>query len=59
MHIYVFNACLIAAWLLVSLGAGVISLAAGLITAGAVLAAITLFMAVRYGLYTPERKDRA
>lgn len=42
MHKHVYNGTMLAAWLLISAGAGMIYLPAGLITAGVLLIAILL-----------------
>jgi len=45
MRPLVFNACLLAGWALVSVGAGLWSIPAGLVTAGALLIALTIVVA--------------
>lgn len=45
MHRHVYNACLLTGWALVSVGAGLVYLPAGLITAGSLLLGLTLFSA--------------
>jgi hypothetical protein len=42
MHRHVYNGCLLAGWALVSVGAGMVYVPAGLITAGVLLIACTL-----------------
>lgn len=43
MHRHVYNACVLLGWALVSVGAGMVYLPAGLIAAGALLLVLTLF----------------
>lgn len=42
MNRHIYNGCLLAGWALVSVGAGLVWLPAGLITAGALLLGLTL-----------------
>ena len=42
MSRYVYNGCMLAGWALVSVGAGMVYLPAGLITAGVLLIGMTL-----------------
>lgn len=50
MKIEVFNACLLAGWFLLTLGGILYSPAAGLLIAGIALIALTLFVALRFGV---------
>jgi hypothetical protein len=43
MNRHVYNACMLCGWALISAGAGLVYLPAGLITAGALLLVLTLF----------------
>lgn len=51
MKVSVFNACLIAAWLLASAGGIILNLGAGLAASGVLLAALTVVVAARFGVY--------
>lgn len=51
MSIKIFNICLLAAWLLIAIGAACFSVPAGLMVAGAILLALTLYIGAKFGLY--------
>jgi hypothetical protein len=64
MSLNIFNACLLAGLLLLSIGAFLIGAAAGFIASGVSLIALTIYVAKRFGVYAPkplsaEEKDRA
>jgi hypothetical protein len=56
MKIEVFNACLLAGWFLLTLGGILWTPAAGLLIAGVALIALTLFLALRFGIVNAAPK---
>ncbi len=61
MNIHIFNGCLLGGWFLLTLGGILMNPAAGLITGGVALVALTLLIALRYGIYDgrPKKEDKA
>lgn len=51
MNAKVFNACLLAGWLFITLGGILYRPDAGLLVGGVALIALTLFVALRFGVY--------
>ena len=58
MNLLTFNIALLLGWLLASAGGIWLNVGAGLLLAGLLLIALTLFSARRFGLYLPGQ-DRA
>lgn len=58
MNLNVFNGCLIAAWLMITVGAACIYLPAGLLTGGVALVSLTLFVGARFGVYQQDEKTK-
>lgn len=52
MNVHVLNVSLLLGWLLVSLGAGLLNLAAGMITSGALLLVLAISVARVVGVYS-------
>ena len=52
-----FNACLLAGWLMIVLGLALWSVAAALVVGGALLMAVTLLLAFRAGVCTPAKEE--
>lgn len=50
MNIHLFNACLLAGWLMLVLGVGLWSVPAALVVGGAALIALTVFIGLRAGV---------
>ena len=60
MNLQTFNVALLLGWFLASAGGIVLNLGAGLLLAGLLLIALTLFSGHRFGLYLADNtKDRA
>lgn len=60
MNMLVFNGCLLGGWFLLTLGGILMNPAAGLLIAGAALIALTLFIALRFGVFegaAPRKKE--
>jgi len=57
VEIKIFNACLLAGWLMVTAGAMVLSFGAGLCVGGALLIALTLLIAKVGGLVSPGKGE--
>ena len=55
MNLLTFNIALLLGWLLASAGAILLNLGAGLLLAGLLLIALTLFSARRFGLYLTDK----
>ncbi len=58
MNVNTLNACLIAGWLLVSIGAIGINWAAGLVASGAVLLLLTLLIVAKFGVFVAKKGDK-
>ena len=58
MNLKIFNLCVLAGWVLITLGAVCIHWAAGIVVSGVVLIALTLLMAAKFGVMQapPEQK---
>lgn len=56
MNIAILNISLLLAWLLITIGGVLLNVGAGLITSGIMLAALTLFLAHRFGVYGTQPK---
>ncbi len=59
MKLSIFNAALAAGWLLLTLGALMLNLWLGLMVAGLAMIGLTIFVAVRYGVYQLDRAVKA
>jgi hypothetical protein len=57
MTLRIFNACLIAGWLLMVLGVSLVSIPAALVVGGLVLVGLTLLLAFRAGVI-PNRSEK-
>ena len=57
MNLLTFNIALLLGWLLASAGGILLNTGAGLLLAGLLLIALTLFSARRFGLYLTDQKD--
>lgn len=59
MHIYIFNAALLVAWLLVLVGGVLLNLGAGLIAAGVMLLVLVSWsIRLGGGVYAPTRSQK-
>jgi hypothetical protein len=58
MNLKVFNACLLAGWFLVTLGAVLYRADLGLVVAGIALVAITMFLALRFGVFQDAKPPK-
>jgi hypothetical protein len=54
MNLTMLNACLAGGWLLLTVGGFLISASTGFLIGGAVLLALTIGMALRFGVYQPK-----
>lgn len=57
MHIHILNGCLILAWLLVTGGAMLLNIGAGLLISGLVLIALVIYLSRSFGVYVPKSPD--
>jgi hypothetical protein len=55
MNVQIYNACITTAWFMLTLGGILYRLDVGLMIGGVSLAALTLFVMLRYGLYHPQK----
>lgn len=51
MNVTILNISLLLAWLLITIGGVLINIGAGLVASGITLAAFTLLLALRFGVY--------
>jgi hypothetical protein len=57
VNINIFNACLLVGWIMVTAGAMIISIGAGLCAGGALLIGLTLVTARIGGLFIPKKGE--
>ena len=57
MNLLTFNIALLFGWLLASIGGVVLNVGAGLLLAGILLIALTLFSGHRFGLYLSDKTE--
>ena len=57
MNLLTFNVVLLLGWLLASAGGILLNVGAGLLLAGLLLIALTLFSARRFGLYLADKAE--
>jgi hypothetical protein len=55
MNVQIYNACMVVAWFMLTLGGMLYRVDVGLMIGGVSLAALTLFVALRYGIYHPKK----
>jgi len=59
MHLAIFNICTAIAWILISAGAIMLNVGAGLIICGVTLAVMVVYLSLRFGVYVPKAKDES
>jgi hypothetical protein len=57
MNVRLFNACMLAGWLLVMIGGCLVHLGGGLVFGGMLLLAVAFIVARVAGIYVPARRD--
>jgi hypothetical protein len=55
MSAEIYNACMLVAWFMLTLGGVLYRVDVGLMIGGVSLGGLTLFLALRYGLYHPQK----
>jgi hypothetical protein len=59
MKIQIFNGCLLAGWFLLTLGGILYRPEAGLMIGGLAIVALTIFVALRFGIYEEKKGEEA